>query len=246
MKNGGINMCMRKLKIGLDCDDVLYKCNSYVIQLENLKRTTEQREMLDFDSLTSYEAAGNELDIRFEYFKSREFYESQPVIEGAQAFVSELVGMGHDVFILTSIDSKYGDIRRQRISEDFPDVKSENVFISSRKDIFSVDIMLDDAVHNLQGERAVNTPFPILMKRPWNEDCRGIMSVLNYDEFIELVRYIEFSNYVGIGFNYNNVCNLIYVNEANKFYEQYEEEEAEPCRLISFEEMMKKYCTEMV
>ena len=123
MTNGGINMCMRKLKIGLDCDDVLYKCNSYVIQLENLKRTAEKREMLDFDSLTSYEAAGNELDIRFEYFKSREFYESQPIIEGAQAFVSELVGMGHDVFILTSIDSRYGDIRRQRISEDLPDVK---------------------------------------------------------------------------------------------------------------------------
>ena len=40
MMNGGINMCMRKLKIGLDCDDVLYKCNSYVIQLENLKSTT--------------------------------------------------------------------------------------------------------------------------------------------------------------------------------------------------------------
>ena len=238
-------MCMRKLKIGLDCDDVLYGCNSYVVKLENIKRTSEGRPLLDMSRLTSYGATGNELDVRFEYFQSREFYETQPVIEGAVELVRELVEMGHDIFIFTSIDSRFGEIRRRRITEDLPYIKEENIFISNRKDIFSVDIMLDDAIHNLQGDKAVNASFPVLMKKPWNENCLGIISVENYEEFLELVRYIEFSKYANIGFNYRNMCNVTYVNEANRFYEQCEEAQ-EPCKLMSFDEMMKKYCIELV
>ena len=169
LKNGGIGMCMRKLKIGLDCDDVLYKCNSYVIQLENMARRAAGKEPLDIQRLTTYEPTGDDLDVRFEYFKTPAFYEYQPLMEGAVDFVNDLIDMGHDLFIISSMDRKFREIRMRRIAEDFPRINPENIFIAPRKDVFAVDVMLDDAVHNLQGDRAVNAQYPILMKKPWNE-----------------------------------------------------------------------------
>ena len=240
-------MCMRKLKIGFDCDDVLYKCNSYVVDLENMKRRAEGKDLLDIRELTSYDATGGEFDVRFNYFKTAAFYECQPLIEGAVECVNELLDMGHEIVIISSLDSKFRSIRTRRISEDFPRIKPDNIFIVPRKDFFSVDVMLDDAIHNLQGDRAVNTPFPVLMEKPWNQDCRGIMSVKNHSMFVDLVRKIEYSTYLDIGFNFGNIFNLKYVMDENRMYDQTDDDEAlEPCKLISYEEMMKRYCLENV
>lgn len=240
-------MCMRKLKIGLDCDDVLYKCNSYVIQLENMARRAAGKEPLDIQRLTTYEPTGDDLDVRFEYFKTPAFYEYQPLMEGAVDFVNNLIDMGHDLFIISSMDRKFREIRMRRIAEDFPRITPENIFIAPRKDVFAVDVMLDDAVHNLQGDRAVNAQYPILMKKPWNESCLGLMSVESYNEFLALIRRIEYSCYLNIGFKFGNIFNIKYVLDENRLYEQMDSnEESEPCKVISYDEMIKKYCAENV
>ena len=59
--------------------------------------------------------------------------------------------------------------------------------MGSRKDKMHVDILFDDAMHNI-----LNSPakYPILMRRPWNEEATGMLAVNNYDEFLKLVEII--------------------------------------------------------
>ena len=47
--------------------------------------------------------------------------------------------------------------------------------------------MFDDAMHNIVSSPA---QFPILMRRPWNQEATGLLAVNNYDEFLKLVEVI--------------------------------------------------------
>jgi guanylate kinase len=50
-----------------------------------------------------------------------------------------------------------------------------------------VDILFDDGLHNILASSAT---YPILMRRPWNQEATGILAVNTYDEFLKLVEVI--------------------------------------------------------
>jgi guanylate kinase len=50
-----------------------------------------------------------------------------------------------------------------------------------------VDILFDDEMHNVLRS---NAAYPILMRRPWNQDATGMLAVNTYDEFLKLVEVI--------------------------------------------------------
>jgi guanylate kinase len=60
--------------------------------------------------------------------------------------------------------------------------------MGSRKDKISVDILFDDAMHNVMRS---NARYPILMRRPWNAAATGMMAVNTYDEFLKFVEVIS-------------------------------------------------------
>jgi guanylate kinase len=49
-------------------------------------------------------------------------------------------------------------------------------------------VLLDDGAHNI-----FSTPakYPVLMRRPWNQNITGALAVNNYDEFLSLVKQIK-------------------------------------------------------
>ena len=51
-----------------------------------------------------------------------------------------------------------------------------------------MDILFDDGMHNVMRS---NAAYPILMRRPWNQDATGILAVNTYDEFLKLVEIIS-------------------------------------------------------
>ncbi len=174
-----------QLSTALDIDDVLMECVPYAIRLAN--------EKYKFDPpLTIYEVdhwgtLGTRADVIFEFFKDPEFFRSQPVIKGAKKFVRELSRMT-EVFVSTSVYPEFMSIRAQRIMEEFPEIPQDHIYMGSRKDKIDVDILFDDGLHNVSRS---NAAYPILMRRPWNQDATGVLAVNTYQEFLKLVEVIS-------------------------------------------------------
>ena len=174
-----------RLSTALDVDDLLMECTSYAIRLAN--------EKYKFDPpMTIYEKAhwgklGTRADSIYPYFSDAEFYRTQPVYPEAKEFVRKLSQMT-EVYICTAVPPEFMGIRAQRIREEFPEIPADHIYMGSRKDKIHVDILFDDAMHNI-----LNSPakYPILMRRPWNEEATGMLAVNNYDEFLKLVRSLR-------------------------------------------------------
>lgn len=173
-----------RLSVALDIDDLLMECVPYAIKLAN--------EKYKFDPpLTIYEVdhwgkLGTRADVIFEFF-TEEFFRTQPVIKGAKEFVRKLTKMT-EVFVSTSVYPEFMSIRAQRIMEEFPEIPPDHVYMGSRKDKIDVDILFDDGLHNVSRS---NARYPILMRRPWNNEATGVLAVNTYDEFLKLVEVIS-------------------------------------------------------
>ncbi len=173
-----------RMSTALDVDDLLLECIPYAIELAN--------EKYKFDPpITIYEVdrwgkLGTRADVIFEFFNDPDFYKNQPVIEGAKEFVRKLSKMT-EVFISTSIPPEYMGIRAKRLLEEFPEIPETNIYMGSRKDKIQVDILFDDGMHNVFKS---NAAYPILMRKPWNQNATGMLAVNTYDEFLKLVEVI--------------------------------------------------------
>ena len=177
---------MRKyrLRIGLDVDDVLYECNSYALKL--LREKYGDDPVFDINCIRSWGPQGTIADERIGYFTSPDFVASQPMFPGAQDFVRELSKLA-EVFFVTSVPAECMTARAKRLFEDFPEIPKGNLLIGTRKDIVNLDILLDDAAHNISSSMA---SYPVLMRRPWNVSLSGILSVNSYSDFLHLARII--------------------------------------------------------
>ena len=173
-----------RLSTALDIDDLLMECTSYAIRLANKEH--------HFDPpMTIYEKdrwgkLGTRADSIYPYFNDPEFYRTQPVYEGAKEFVRRLSQMT-EVFICTAVPPQFMGIRAQRIMEEFPEIPADHIYMGARKEKIHTDILFDDAMHNILTSSA---KYPILMRRPWNQEATGMLAVNNYEEFLKLVEVI--------------------------------------------------------
>lgn len=170
---------IQKLKIGIDVDDVLLSCVPYALELENRRTGSD----LSVNNVTSWGPTGKSTDCIFQYFEDEDFYKTQPMIQGADSFLLSLMSFA-DVFIITAVDPQFMGARIKRLMEFFPFLKSENIIMSSRKDLFHVDILIDDGAHNICDSSA---SYPILIRKPWNQHMTGLLSCQNYNECIQLI-----------------------------------------------------------
>ncbi len=183
---------MRKyrLRIGLDVDDTLYECNSYALKL--LREKYGDDPVLQLNHIRSWGLQGDLSDERIPYFGSPDFVRNQPIFPGAQKFVRELCRFA-DVFFITAVPPQCMSARAERLSADFPEVPAGNLFFGSRKEIVNLDILLDDAAHNISASQA---SYPVLMRRPWNNDLSGLLAVNSFDDFLHLAKMIA-NSFVG-------------------------------------------------
>lgn len=173
-----------RLSTALDIDDLLMECTAYAIRLAN--------EKYGFDPpMTIYEKEtwgklGTRVDTIYQYFSDPEFYRTQPVYEGAKEFVRKLSQMT-EVYVSTAVPPEFMGIRAQRILSEFPEIPADHIYMGAGKDKIHTDILFDDAMHNILASEA---KYPILMRRPWNQEATGMLAVNTYDEFLKLVEVI--------------------------------------------------------
>lgn len=173
-----------RMSTALDIDDLLMECIPYAIRLANEKYKFDPP--LTIHEVNNWGKLGTRADVIFEYFDDPEFYRTQPVIPGAREFIQKLSKMT-EVFISTSIPPKFMGIRAERIMQEFPEIDPAHIYMGSRKDKINVDILFDDGMHNVFKSSAA---YPILMRRPWNQNATGLLAVNNYDQFLKLVEVI--------------------------------------------------------
>lgn len=181
-------MRKNRITVSLDVDDVLYECIPYAIKLAN--ENYKYDPPIDVKEVDGWGRLGKRTDIIFEFFQEEEFFRSQPVIEGAKAFIKDLSKYA-EIIIVTAIAPKFMSIRAQRIMQDFPEIKPENIIISTRKDLVKADITLDDGAHNISSSGAL---YPVLLRKPWNTHLTGLLSVNVYPEFMTLFHTIMHNN----------------------------------------------------
>lgn len=170
------------MRIILDCDDVLYKCNITALGLLNDELNTNYK----ISDITKWGQLGNSLDERIKYFKDELFVRKQDPYDGAKEFVHKLSEIA-EIFICTTVPANCLTSRVESILENFPEIPRDNIFLSGRKDILNADIILDDNPQNLLES---NCKYPVLFQQPWNRDVSGLISVSTYEAFIELVKSI--------------------------------------------------------
>lgn len=175
---------MKKLlKVILDCDDVLYQCNSFALEKLNKKYGTNYVK----EDILTWGLTGTDLDKRMEFFSNPNFIRDMPLYPGAKEFVRELSNLC-EILICTNVASNCAGERVKRIIKDFPEIPAKNIMIGSRKDILHADVSLDDGVHNIANS---NVDYPVLFRQPWNRNSTGFISVSKYDEFLSFVRMIR-------------------------------------------------------
>jgi len=177
-----------RLSVALDIDDLLMECTSYAIELANEKYKFDPP--ISIYEKEKWGKLGTRADSIYQYFNDEDFYRNQPVYEGAKEFVRKLCEMT-EVFVCTAVPPQFMGIRAQRIMEEFPEISADHIYMGSRKDNIHVDILFDDALHNILNSSAKH---PILMRRPWNQEATGMLAVNNYDEFLKLVEVIAESH----------------------------------------------------
>ena len=174
---------MRKPKIILDCDDVLFNTNEIALEHQNKKYGSNYT----IEDLSTWGLTGNEiLDERLKLFSDPDFVKNQPLYPGAWEFVEELCSFA-DVSFATAVPPQCMSARAERIIKEF-DVPAEKVIIASDKSLLQADYLLDDSAKNIENSSAKH---PVLFRRPWNYSISGITSVSKYDDFICFVRYVE-------------------------------------------------------
>ena len=176
-----------RLSTALDIDDLLMECTSYAIRLANQEHRFDPP--LSIYEKDRWGKLGTRADCIYPYFNDPEFYRTQPVYPGARDFVRRLSQMT-EVFVCTAVPPQFMGIRAQRILEEFPEISPDHIYMGARKENIHTDILFDDAMHNILTS---NAKYPILMRRPWNQEATGMLAVNNYEEFLKLVEVIAAS-----------------------------------------------------
>ena len=174
----------KRFSVILDCDDVLFQCNEYALKKLN-EETGSSYQMEDIREW-GIGAVLSGIDERLKFFSNPRFVNSQPPIEGAREFVSALSKKA-EILVATSVPASCAGARVNSILRTFPEIRMENILIGNRKDALQADMLLDDAVHHIKASRAT---YPVLFRRPWNEDYTSGISVSTYAEFLALVDLI--------------------------------------------------------
>ncbi len=174
-----------RLRVGLDVDDTLYECNSYALEIINKRHPDE--EPITLNEITGWGNCGRRADERIALYSDPEFVATQPIIPGAQKFVRELA-KHCDVFFITAVPACCMSARAQRLIHDFPEIPPQNIVIGTRKEIMQLDILLDDAAHNISKSKAA---YPVLFRKPWNIHLSGLLSVNSYSDFLHLCKMVR-------------------------------------------------------
>ncbi len=176
---------MIRPKIGLDWDDVTAPFNSLAIKMANDKYNIDPP--LSLHDVTSWENTGRASVIK-EFYSDEGLYkmQSRSIEDTTKKMVEKLEEIA-DVYFVTAVSPEFMGVRARQIKETFPYLPDNRIILGAAKHLIQFDIILDDNACNVLESPA---SFPVLMRKPWNRNITGILSVNSMEEFLTLVEHI--------------------------------------------------------
>ncbi len=166
---------MTRLTIALDCDGVLFDCNSYVIAIAERvldRRMPSKSQHRSFEFTEALGITQSEMDRVAADICSGRPTRDMSYLRGAASFVDTLLGAGHDVFFLTSHwrgCPNWVTDREARLNKMWPQC---DVVFTHNKTRASFDFLLDDKVSTIEAVGAAG----LLFDQPWNADAKHLDS----------------------------------------------------------------------
>ena len=161
------------LRIAIDQDEVLAEFVAGMLKVWNLEHGTDIWRQ-DVKSWMLEETFGpGTYPAICEVLSRPGFFADLASKPGALSSVRELLAAGHEIVVVTSIEPSIGEQayagKREWVAEHLPELDPKDLFFVSRKGWIDADILLDDAVHNIE-DWAIGRQRPggILFDAPWN------------------------------------------------------------------------------
>lgn len=174
------------LKIGIDWDDTLAHFNSIACRIATDRYGIEPP--LTTEDITSWENTGRASVIK-ELYHEEILYREQSrtgVMDLVKKVMARLMEIA-DVYVITAVYPDMMGVRAKQIMEAIPELPESHIILGAAKDLVHFDVLLDDNINNILSSPAT---YPVLMRRPWNKNMTGILSVNDMSEFLCLTRHI--------------------------------------------------------
>lgn len=176
---------MIRMKIGLDWDDTFAPFNSIACKMATTKHKISPA--LSINDIDSWENTGRASVIK-EFYASPELYmqQSGAVTQENISAVRRLMELA-DVYFISAVSPEFMSVRAAQIKKAFPEFPENRIILGGAKDLVQFDVILDDNINNV-----LNSPaeYPVLMRKPWNRNMTGLLSVNTMQEFVLLIEHI--------------------------------------------------------
>jgi 5'(3')-deoxyribonucleotidase len=178
------------VKIGLDVDGVVCNFITNIVDINNQFFSKKSYEdIVDFDLSKCFGVA--EYKKILQTFIERDSCLDLPLYPGALYMYNELRTIGEVIFVTAPLYS-YPNWCEQRfawLKKNFSADK-EHVIFTSNKNIADVDVLVDDAAHNLERWKKKNKPS-IKISRPWNKHYQHVLSADNEEDVIRHIKNLK-------------------------------------------------------
>lgn len=112
------------------------------------------------------------------------YFDKIRILNNVKNTIQELIDSGNQIYFISATSKEYQDKKKEWLLNELPMIDESNIIFSEKKELFNVDIMIDD---NLSYASKFKCPF-ILFKRPWNSNREpelytdNILICSNWDE----------------------------------------------------------------
>lgn len=177
------NAKLFRLKVGFDFDDVVAPFNSLAIKLANQKYGLD----LHLDDIKDWANEGKASVIK-EFYSSPELYTLQ-VASVPQENIDAIKRLMEfaDVYFISAVGYDFMSTRAKQIKQLFPDLPDNRILLGQAKNLVHFDAIIDDKIDNVLESPA---EFPVLMRKPWNKNMTGLLSVNSVGDFVSLMEHI--------------------------------------------------------
>lgn len=180
----------KNLVIGCDFDDtmtnLLDSWLSWLNNKYNLKvvkdSITDWNMEKSFPSLTQ--------DQICEPLRTPDFWDTVYPKENSIEIIKRIIEDGHQFYVITSTDYRVMPEKARRcLFKYFPFLNKSQLIITYNKPLLNVDILIDDALHNMIGGKYIK----ILMDMPYNKQSNNVedFRVSNWNEIYSIIKQLS-------------------------------------------------------
>lgn len=194
---------MKKKVLGVDFDDVLFKCNEALADFHNATYGTSysRSDVRTFNLADVWDCTPEEAQARVAEFVSTDFHRNAEAVFGAYDALKAL-GEGYEIVIVTARDAAWrnttlewleknliGLYREVHFTGQLPGKTSSKIMKSHIAQEIGASVFIDDALHHADDVATLGIPV-LLFDTPWNqgETAPGITRVHSWSEILGILK----------------------------------------------------------